>query len=1106
MVRIITLNINKRKNKLTNIIEWLNRKHADIILLQETTALKNYELTEMQNMWGGMIYENRGTRKSRGVITLLKNNLHLDSCENKKLDDKGRIIKTTIRLEQEKYNIYNIYAPSEGNKQLKQEFYHSIRDDLNPEENNIIGGDFNCVKEAKDKTTYNNTDRYLYPNELNKIQITMDMADIWRELNTNKRQYTFTHSQGGKSRLDRFLIDKHKQTRVKQCKIEPCHLSDHDAVILDIKTEKIKRGKGYWKLNNTLLENKHVRQEVSQILREWKLEKHKWSDIQKWWVICKKRIKKYLIGQGIALKKANRDQTLRLETELNELYEKELHDEITTARIKVLKTELREIDERNEKGIMIRSRQNILQNETCSKYFHIGEKRMQERKEIIDIVGQNGEVVRDQKDIINEIEKYYTNLYQSDSSDINSTQEILQAVENNVTEEERGILGMYVTTEEVRGTINMLNSNKSPGIDGFTSEFYKAYIDELSEDIAELYNNAFMKGILDENITEGIITLLYKKNCPSHIKNWRPISLLNIDYKILSKLMANRLKPIMKKLIKKHQSCGVKGRSIHDNIETVIKLMEYVNEYAWRDGCYLLCVDLEKAFDRIEHQYMYSTLAKFGLGNRFIKWVKLMYTDIRSQVLINGHLSNKIKIERSVRQGCPLSMLLFVLCNEPLLNQIELNEKIEGYKLPGGTNLKSMAYADDTSFIITKENEIEEIVEQYRMFRKASGEKINIEKTEILKMGKPKEGLSDRWKQFEKTQIKYLGVWLTESEMMALNMETVIKKIKKKITYWKTRNLSLWGRVYVTKTVLLNNIWHALQNIEVIPKEIKKIKKEIFEFIWRDRGHDPIERKTLELPIEEGGLGIINIEERLQAYKIKHIIENYNQDKLGKELFAYFFGIHLNRALPNYYSLSGNHTIRRSRENKVIIEITKTIVGNNRGIIENPVTRDIHREIKRYKSTHEVKIVRDGKITKEQLHKISNELKRDTFSTNHKSVEYQMIHDILPTEWYYTWKMGLPLRCCIHCEQMMRDTQHIMIDCTNIRDLRDICIREIQKIDSSLSEEDIKKLILETNTDTGKKIKELLRKYRTWVWENRNYKTNESEIQIDWNNLIKWKL
>ena len=105
MVRIISLNINKRKHSLKNIIEWLNKRNADIILLQETTSLRNYDLSIIQNGWGGPIYENKGTKASRGVTTLIKNNLNIDSCKNIKLDKKGRVIKTTIKLDEETYTV-----------------------------------------------------------------------------------------------------------------------------------------------------------------------------------------------------------------------------------------------------------------------------------------------------------------------------------------------------------------------------------------------------------------------------------------------------------------------------------------------------------------------------------------------------------------------------------------------------------------------------------------------------------------------------------------------------------------------------------------------------------------------------------------------------------------------------------------------------------------------------------------------------------------------------------------------------------------------------------------------------------------------------------------
>ena len=132
----------------------------------------------------------------------MRNNLQIDICTSKKLNRKGRTVKVTIEIVNERFTIINIYASPEGDKNIKQEFFRVIRKNIRHEENVVIGGDFNCIKQNNDKLNYTQADKRLYPN---------DLIDIWRDLHPQRQKYTYTHSKGSRSRLDRFITSKHKQ-------------------------------------------------------------------------------------------------------------------------------------------------------------------------------------------------------------------------------------------------------------------------------------------------------------------------------------------------------------------------------------------------------------------------------------------------------------------------------------------------------------------------------------------------------------------------------------------------------------------------------------------------------------------------------------------------------------------------------------------------------------------------------------------------------------------------------------------------------------------------------------------------------------------------------
>ena len=247
--------------------------------------------------------------------------------------------------------------------------------------------------------------------------------------------------------------------------------------------------------------------------------------------------------------------------------------------------------------------------------------------------------------------------------------------------QEQQILNDYITNEEILNAINQLNLDKSPGEDGLTAEFYKTFRYDLVNLLNELYNNILITETSTKAMNMGIITLIYKnKGSMEDLKNWRPITLLNIDYKILTKILTNRLKLIETKIINNLQSSGILNKTIINNALNIENIIKYIEEN--ESDAVILKLDQEKAFDRVEHDYLFKLLEKYKFPTNFINFIKIIYRNIQSKVQVNGTFTNPINIKRSVRQGCPLSMFLYVLSLEPFIQNIDQNKKIEGIKLP----------------------------------------------------------------------------------------------------------------------------------------------------------------------------------------------------------------------------------------------------------------------------------------------------------------------------------------------------------------------------------------------------------------------------------------
>ena len=246
--------------------------------------------------------------------------------------------------------------------------------------------------------------------------------------------------------------------------------------------------------------------------------------------------------------------------------------------------------------------------------------------------------------------------------------------------------------------LKTMEPNKTPVSDGLPAEFYKFFWADVSDYLVNSLNHAYGSGQLSVTQRRGIIKLIPKKDAePFLIKNWRPITLLNCDYKIGAKAIANRLKTFLPKLINSDQTGFLKGRFIGENIRLSDGSINFTA--AKNIPGLLLFLDFEKAFDTVEWPFLQKTFQHFNFGPSIINWIKLCYSNIESCVLNNGWSTDFFKLERGVRQGCPLSPYLFILSVEILAEKIRTNKSVKGICVQEN-EIKLSQYADDTTLIL----------------------------------------------------------------------------------------------------------------------------------------------------------------------------------------------------------------------------------------------------------------------------------------------------------------------------------------------------------------------------------------------------------------------
>lgn len=260
-----------------------------------------------------------------------------------------------------------------------------------------------------------------------------------------------------------------------------------------------------------------------------------------------------------------------------------------------------------------------------------------------------------------------------------------------------------VSLEEAEEALGSLKKGSAPGVDGLPFEFYKAFWPLVGPDLVAVFRECREKGTLPWSMWAGVVSLLFKKGDMTDLGNWRPITLLTADYKILAKVLVRRLSRVMPVLVRPDQAGAVKGRSTTLHLALVRDILE------WAEQCQLplalLSLDQEKAFDRVSHTFLWAVLARLGLGQDFIGWVRLLYRGAFSRVRVNGHLSGPVWQKGGVRQGCPLSPLLYVLYLEPLMARLQGAAGWRGLHLVGGGGVpaKAIAFADDMTLFLTED-------------------------------------------------------------------------------------------------------------------------------------------------------------------------------------------------------------------------------------------------------------------------------------------------------------------------------------------------------------------------------------------------------------------
>jgi hypothetical protein len=396
-------------------------------------------------------------------------------------------------------------------------------------------------------------------------------------------------------------------------------------------------------------------------------------------------------------------------------------------------------------------------------------------------------------------------------------------------------------------------------VDGLPAEFWQKF-DFLDDWLVRVFNEMKRRTKMTWSMRTAVVKLLFKKGEQNKMSNYRPISLLCADYKMLAKIITERMKPVLNSVIDKAQQGFIKGGNIMGSLILVKEIIEYCNEEEVEGA--LILMDFKKAYDRIDREFMMKTLKAMNFGPDFVGMVEMLYAEVLAQVEVNGELSKEMETEGGVRQGCPLSPFLFICVLELMAIAVRENENL-GITEPETQEQDKIAlFADDSCICVGKpETQTREARVTMGKYEGASGSKLHDGKTMIMKIGKTRDvrltnkQLGVSFKILEDGAVeKYLGDLVGNEVSEEKRFEKPLIKLGKTGSRWNRERITVYGRALVSNTLMMPVIGFRA-NVNGMTKQMTtKILKEIKQFVWK-------EVPTLKWGLavrstNEGGIGV----------------------------------------------------------------------------------------------------------------------------------------------------------------------------------------------------------------------------------------------------------
>lgn len=902
-LKVASINVRGLNRKLKRKSIFNKCKQYDVICLQETYITKE-RFEEWKKDWpGSMVYTSSGSVHSRGQIILLNKSFQESDFET--IVEKERILGIKLSFGNLQWKIFNVYGPNKDygpeDKTKRKDFISELYTIFNnsEKENTVVCGDFNVVlNNDLDICTGGFHDREIVQLFNNWVNSSL-LVDTWRIFNPDNKDFTYSTPKASR-RLDYIFVSENILPTLTGSEHIFVGGTDHKIVSSTFNTDTFERGKSYWKFNASLLKDIEYVDIMNNHIVSFLQSEVTNSDPIERLELLKLSVKSKSIEYSTLKNKLRKDKERQIQRDLivlNKNFISNPNDRTVFGELESKKKELELIQIHKTKGAITRARaQEIRDGEKNSKFFLNLERYRGNSNTILQVENDTDKSVSNGHfGVLKSVKNHFEGMSKKDHNikgDLTKINEYLSGADHpKLGDAAKNVCEAPLTVVEIGNALLKLNNDSAPGIDGIPVSFYKVFWNVLKQPVFDSIMHSIDRGEMSTTQKRGIITLFHKGKDLRRdlLKNWRPITLTNTDYKIFSKVLAMRMQQVLSLIINVNQSGFLKGRSISDHIRTLDDIICVTNKDN-KVGM-IVSLDFAKAFDSVDHSIIIGSLQKFNFGDNFIKMITTLMNNNESCVQNGGWLSGFFKVERGIKQGCCVSPLLFLLVAEIMAIKIRNNNNISGFST-NNILIKILQYCDDTTLILKDEGELEAAINDIDTFSIISGLRLNKSKSMGMWIGRSKNNASTpgdiNWIKLGE-YIKILGIYFNASDEISnieRNWIERVEKIKVLMKRWQSREPSVYGKILVCKTYLLSQISYIIQSLSLPEKVLKEIDALFFRFIWQTRRSntvviEKIKRNVMCKDIKDGGLGMIRATDQQRVFLLKWLQKSLDKNSVS---------------------------------------------------------------------------------------------------------------------------------------------------------------------------------------------------------------------------------